>query len=82
MSSTETETVAISDGMLKDIWTLYITEEQGVKIEDNLLNKDNISTMKLAKNEKRLSGKMTKHIKIRYFFVTDKIKKGEVKIIH
>ena len=38
--------------------------------------------MKLGKNGKRLSGQMTKHIKIRYFFVTDKIKKGEVKIIH
>ena len=25
---------------------------------------------------------MTRHIKIRYFFVTDKIKKGEVVLIH
>ena len=38
--------------------------------------------MKLAKHGKRSSGKQTRHIKIRYFFITDKIKAGEVKIIH
>lgn len=39
--------------------------------------------MKRAKNEKRSSGKMTKHIRIRYFFVIDdKIKQGEVTIMH
>ena len=82
LSSTETETVAISDGMPKNMWCLYFTEAQSWDVSDNLLNQDNTSTMKLAKNGKRSSGKMTRHIKIRYFFVTDKIKKGEVKIIH
>ena len=82
MSLTETDTVAISDGMPKNMWTLYFTQEQGYYIKDNLLNKDNTSTMKLAKNGKRSSEKMTGHIKIRYFFVTDKIKKGEGKLIH
>ena len=82
MSSTETETLVISDGMPKNMWTLYFTQGQGVNIKDNLLNKDNTSTMKLTKNGKRSSGKMTRHIKIRYFFVTDKIKKGEVVLIH
>ena len=82
MSSTETETVAISDGMPKNMWTLYFIEGQGWNVKDNLLNEDNTSTMKLAKNGKRSSGKMTRHIKIRYFFVTDKIKKGEVVLIH
>ena len=51
-------------------------------MSNNLLNEDNTSTMKLAKNGKRSSGKMTRHIKIRYFFVTDKIKKGEVVLVH
>ena len=82
MSSTEMETVVISDGMPKNMWTLYFIKGQGWGVNDNLLNKDNTSTMKLAKNGKRSSGKMTRHIKIRYFIVTDKIKKGEVVLIH
>ena len=76
MSSTEAKTVAISDVMPKNMWTLYFIEGQGWGVKDNLLNEDNTSTMKLAKNGKRSSGKMTRHSKIRYFFVTDKIKKG------
>lgn len=46
------------------------------------MNKDNTSIMKLAKNRKRSSGKIRRHIKIRYFFVTDKFKKEEIKLIH
>ena len=51
-------------------------------MKDTLLNEYNISAISLAKNGKISSGKMKKHIKIRYFFVTDKIKQGEVTIIH
>ena len=82
LSSTETETVATLDGMPKNMWCLYFNKAQSWEVTDNLLNKDNTSTTKLAKNGKQSSGKMTKHIKIRYFFLTNKIKKGDVKIIH
>ena len=34
----------------------------------------------LEKNGKSSSGKRTKHINIRYFFVTHRIKKGEVTV--
>ena len=46
------------------------------------MNEDNTSAKSLAKNGKIPSGKMTKHMNIRYFFVKDKIKRGEVTIIH
>ena len=46
------------------------------------MNEDNTSAISLENNGKRSSGKMTKHIKIRYLFVTDNIKQGEVTIIH
>ena len=64
LSSTETETVAISDGMPKNIWCLYFTRAQGRAVKDNLLNEDNTSTIQLIKNGKRSSGKQTKHINI------------------
>ena len=34
----------------------------------------------LKKNRKALSSKRMKHIKVRYFFVKDKIEKGEVEV--
>ena len=82
MSSIETETVEISDGMPKNIWVFYFTIAQGKEVQDNLLNEDSTSAIILAKNGNRSRGKMTKNIKIRYFFVTDNIKQGEVTIIH
>ena len=39
---------------------------------------DNQSAMLLEKNGKASSGRRTRHINIRYFFVTDQIKKGEL----
>lgn len=70
---TELKTVAISNGNVipKSMWALYFIRAQGWKVKDNLLNKDITSTISLAKNGNISSGKMIKHIKIRYFFVTD-----------
>ena len=82
LSSTETELVGISDGMPKNMWVLYFTEAQGRIVKDNILNEDNTSCIRLAKNGKRSSGNMTKHIKIRYFFVTNRIEAKELSIQH
>ena len=41
---------------------------------------DNKSTILLAENGKGSSSRRTKHLDIRYFFVTDKIKKGDVRV--
>ena len=48
-------------------------EAQGYHITDNIVNQDNQSNMLLSRNRKDSSGKRTKHINIRYFFVTDLI---------
>ena len=79
---TETETVAILDGMPKNMLARYFIRNQDWHIKNNLLNEYNTSTMKQAKNGNRSSGKMTRHIHIGYFFMTEKIKRGEVVLIH
>ena len=56
-------------------------EAQNYKVIDNLLYQDNLSSILLEKNGKALSSKRTKHINIRYFFITDRVKKGEVSIV-
>ena len=41
---------------------------------------DNQSAILLEKNGRASSSKKTKHLNIRYFFITDRIKKGELHI--
>ncbi|CAB9531215.1 Inherit from KOG: Retrotransposon protein [Seminavis robusta] len=62
------------------LWTRRFLESQGYDICDNIVYQDNQSAILLEKNAKASSGKRTKHIDIRYFFVTDRIHKGDVTI--
>jgi hypothetical protein len=48
---------------------------QGYGIKDNILFQDNKSSILLEKNGKASSSKHTKHINIRYFFITDRVSK-------
>jgi len=77
-SSTEAEIVGVDDFMPAVCWTRYFMEAQGYPINDNVVYQDNQSSMLLEKNGKASSSKRTKHINIRYFFITDRIGKGEV----
>ena len=60
--------------MLMIIWARYFMEAQGYHITDNIVNQNNEITMLIDRKGKDSSGKRTKHINIRYFFVTDQIK--------
>jgi hypothetical protein len=55
-------------------------EAQGYQVNDNVLFQDNKSAILLEKNGKASSSKRTKHISIRYFFITDRVKKGDVSL--
>ena len=46
----------------------------------NVLFQDNESCIKLANNGKASSSRRTRHINIRYFFVTDRVKNKEIEI--
>jgi hypothetical protein len=79
-SSTETEVVGADDFMPAICWTRYFLQAQGYHVNDNVLFQDNKSAMLLEKNGKASSTKHTKHINTRYFFITDRINKGEVSL--
>jgi hypothetical protein len=79
-SSTEAELVGVDDVMSQVLWTKYFLEAQGYKIAESKIFQDNQSTMLLAKNGRGSSSKRTRHINIRYFFVTDRVKSKEVSI--
>jgi hypothetical protein len=75
-SSTETEIVGADEFMLAISLTRYFMKAQGYGVKDNIVFQDNKSSILLEKNGKAPSSKRTKHINIRYFFITNRIKKG------
>ena len=79
-SSTEAELVAVDDASVMILWTKLFLEEQGYDIEKNILYQDNKSAILLEMNGKKSSGKRTRAINIRYFFITDQVEKGNVSI--
>ena len=93
-SSTEAELVGVDDALPFNIWCMYFLKEQGYCEKasghdqnggylghTNVLYQDNTSSIKLETNGKASSTKRTRHINIRYFLITDKIKRGEVSTV-
>ena len=66
--------------MPSNIWTRNFLNAQDYDVTKNTIFHNNKSAMILENNGKSSSGNRTKHINIRYFFVTDIIKKGEVTV--
>ena len=70
-SSTEAEVVAVHDNMPAILWTRYFMEAQGYPMKPSVVHQDNQSAILLGTNGKGSSGKRTRHMNIRYFFVAD-----------
>ena len=81
-SSTEAELVGVNDAMALILWTRNFLLAQGYTVEDNIIFQDNKSAILLEENGRRSSGKKTRHIEIRYFFITDNIKRGTAKVVY
>jgi hypothetical protein len=80
-SSCECELVGLSDGLSQVIYTRNFLIGQGYNVPPATVMQDNTSTINLAQNGMSNSEK-TRHIDIRYFFVTDRIKSGDIIIQH
>ena len=52
---------------------------QGFEVVDNVVYQDNQSSILLEKNGTRSSGRRTRHLNIRYFFISDRVDKKEVR---
>jgi hypothetical protein len=81
-SSTESELVGVDDGLVMILWTKLFLEEQGYDINSNILHQDNKSAILLETSGKKSSGKRTRALNIRYFFLTDQVEKGNVTIVN
>ena len=76
-SSTETELVAADDFMPVIVWTNHFLAAQGYDTSDTILYQDNQSAILLEKNGRKSSGKRTKHLNVRYFFITDRLREKD-----
>ena len=81
-SSTEAELVGVNDAIGTALWVKMFMEEQGYKINDNIIYQDNQSAMLLERNGRKSSSKKTRHMDLRYYFITDQIKNGKVRVAY
>jgi hypothetical protein len=79
-SSTESELTRGNGVLPQALWTKYLLEGQDYGT-DSLMYQDNQqSSIRLEENGRASSGRRTRHINIRYFFITNRIAKWEVAI--
>ena len=72
--------MGVNDSMGQVLWTRYFLEAQGYNVEDSIIYQDNSSSILLEKNGKSSSSKRTRHMNIRYFFITDKVGNKEIRV--
>ena len=81
-SSTEAELVAVDDFIGKLLWTQRFLREQGYNLQKNILYQDNKSAILLETKGRSSLGKRSRALLLRYFFITECVARGEVKIEH
>jgi hypothetical protein len=70
----------MDDVISKVVCTKLFIEAQGFTMNHNTIMRDNITSMKLEMNGKTSSGKKTRNLDIKYFYITNLIKRKEVTI--
>jgi hypothetical protein len=80
-SSTESEIVAVNDLIPQILWARLFIRAQGFEVRDNILYQDNRSAILLETNGRASSSKRTKHINIRYYYVADRVAKGDLRVV-
>ena len=66
-SSTEAETIGMTDVLPSSLWLVYFMEAQGYMIKENIVYQDNESAQLMEKNGKASCSNKSRHIAIRYF---------------
>ena len=81
-SFTYAELFRASDAMPKILGVHRFMEAQGYVIEDAYIYQDNESAILLEENDHKSVGKASRHVKIKYFSITDQIKGKELRVLH
>jgi hypothetical protein len=81
-SSTEAKLIGASDYLPNTLYVKLFMEAQGYPITEAIFHQDNESAIKMEQNGKASSGQRSRHINIRYFFITDHSKSNNIRIVH
>jgi hypothetical protein len=81
-SSTESELVGASDYLPNTLYIRLFMEAQGYPIDAAIFYQDNESAIKMETNGKASCGQRSRHIDIRYFFITDQVQRSNINILH
>lgn len=79
-SSLETEVVGVSEYIPHNLQGVMFMEEQGYKLQKNILFQGNQSGIRMETNGRKSCTGNSRHVAIRYFFVKDRVDKGELSI--
>ena len=77
-SSTISKLVGVHEVSPQFLWTKAFLQNQGFKVNKPTLYQYNMSAMLLENNGRASISSQKKHIKIRYFFIQDRIEKGDI----
>lgn len=78
-SSAEAELVALADSAGQVLWTREFLQHQGYSVGPAVIKEDNQSAIQLVNNGRSNSAR-TRHIAVRFYFISDRIKSGEIVI--
>ena len=81
-SSTESELIGVHDVLPQVLWTKQFLEEQGRLDTTTVVYQDNTSSILLERNGRSSSTKRTKHMHIRYFYVTEQVQNKNIHVAH
>ena len=81
-SSTDAELIGADDVMSPLLWTRLFLEAQGIEVQENIMFQDNKSAIILSENGKGSSGKRTRALNIRFFFIHDQINQGNLRVVY
>ena len=79
-SSTISELVGADDATTIMLWTKLFMEEQGYKIDENILYQDNKSAILLEKNGRKSAGKQSCALNVQYFFISDQVNQENLNV--
>ena len=80
--STEAELIGADDALPQILWTRYFIEAQSFTINKSMLFQYKLSAMLLERNEMTSISKITKHIRVGYYFIKDRISVGNIVVKH
>ena len=80
-SSSEAELVGCDDVVTRMQWAQLFIKAQGYSCK-TVLHQDNEAAMRLELNGKRSSSKRTRHLNIRYFYITNQLDQGWLTVRH